>query len=122
MIGVAEAVKGTVVKRELTRDEKDAVADILDAAAEWRRGALPLDAFALVGKLPAWNAAGRRCESAGYGRALALMATPQSDPRWRALRAAIEALVRRQDVVVTRQGVFDRSELEEHGVTVRGDE
>lgn len=116
---LADAIKRGVVTRDLTDDEQGAVADILDAAAEWAAGRLPLHALSEVGKLPAWNAAGRRCESAGYGRALALMSTPPSDPRWPALRDAIEELVRRQEVVVTTQGVFEREDLYERGVTVK---
>lgn len=119
MIALADAIKDGVITRPLTEDEQWAVQEILDAAQEWSEGRLPLGLFATIGPLPAWNSQGRRYDSVGYGRALALMSTPQDDPRWDALNRAIDELVRRQDVTVTRQGVFDRQELFDAGVTVR---
>lgn len=119
MINLADAIKDGVITRPLTEDELWAVEDILNAAAEWQAGTMSLGVFATIGSLPAWNSKGRRCDSPGYGRALALMSTPRTDSRWSALKKAIEEMVRNQDVVVTKHGVFERSELYEKGVTAR---
>ena len=119
MISLADAIKDGLVKRELSDDEQWAVSEILDAARDWADGSFPLYLFAEVGKLPAYDSHNRRVDSAGYGRALALMVTPKDDPRWESLNRAIGALVDLQDIVRTKQGIFPRSLLHAYGVTVR---
>lgn len=119
VIALADAIKDGVITRPLTEDEQWAVQDILNAAVEWQQGRMTLGMFATVGPVPAWNSQGRRVDSVGWGRALALFSTPPADDRWHALKAAIDELVRRQDVVVTRQGVFERDDLFAAGVTVK---
>jgi len=107
-------------RRPLSAEERVVVDDVLDAAAEWRAGRLPLEAFAAIGRLPHWDSRGRRVEGAGYARFVALLMAEPSDQRRAALIAAIDALVRADThAVVTRQGVFDRGELARSEVVVR---
>jgi hypothetical protein len=98
-------------KRPLSADEVQACDDILEAAAEWRAGRLPLWEFERVGALPAWEPDGRgRFESVGYGRFLALLTVAKNDPRREALMAAIDALVDGRPGYLSRQGFIGRHE------------
>lgn len=96
-------------RRAYTDDERAVVEDVLDAAAEWAAGRLPLGEFWRVGTLlpRRWSteavrdregrttAPGVVChgrDMGGYSRFVALnWAVKHGDPRRHALRAAIEA-------------------------------
>lgn len=90
-------------QREYSADELAVIEDVLDAAAAWQSGALPLDAFWRLGTLRprAWSHRSggvngpvttcRGLDQAGYSRFTALVyAVKTGDPRRRALLAAIE--------------------------------
>jgi hypothetical protein len=104
---------------DLTAEDAATIEDILDAAAAWADGALPWYEAAKIGAMTYQTATGKTAESSGYGRYRALRFTPADDPRRAALVRLVDDLVRRQGCEVTRQGVFDRDELADHGATMR---
>lgn len=79
---------------DLTDTDRGEVEDILDAAAAWKAGSLPIHEFARLGQIV--SPANQR--SAGYSRYVAFRTTPRSDFRYGALVAAIAAVKERQDV------------------------
>jgi hypothetical protein len=89
-------------------------ADILDAAAEWMAGTLPLDALMRLGTIEDHH--GR--PSPRYSRWVAMCTAERSDPRRRALLAALDRVVAAQ-VIVTRQGVLTPDEMHQHDAAVR---
>ena len=99
---------GTMSDRVLTPEQQTAVADCLDAAAEWHAGRLPWEIAANIGD------AGTPART----RFLAITTTPATDPRYPALRALLNVLIDASGWVRTRQGVFSRRELGEHDVIV----
>lgn len=90
----------------LTDDDKAAIADILDAAHEWRAGRMDWTAAASIGAIPV---NGRLSE--GYARFLAVRLTPASDPRRADLLALIDKLIDATGIVRTTQGTYTRIEL-----------
>ena len=88
--------------------------DILDAAAEWLAGTLPLDALMRLGTIEDHH--GR--PSPRYSRWVAMCTAERSDPRRRALLAALDRVVAAQ-VIVTRQGIFEQFEMNQHDAAVR---
>ncbi len=93
-------------RRELSPDEVADVEDILDAAAEWQAGRLPLGELMRIGSLTH----GTR-PSPGYSRFTALYTTSKSDTRRAALMAAIEELIRRDGWVSTGQGLDQQGQV-----------
>jgi hypothetical protein len=98
-------------RRPLDDEEIAVCEDVLDAAAEWHAGRLPLQVFAQIGRLPCQDSRGRRVESAGYARFVAMWHAAPGDPRRDALMAAIEHLVRQQRVIISRHGLFDHGDV-----------
>lgn len=88
-------------------EERD-IADVLEAAREWKDGRLPLAEFAKIGMIR---------DSAAYTRYLAML---KSSPAEReALRDAVEALiVARPDLKITSDGIVSRWDLLEAGMPV----
>lgn len=106
---VAEAGRaGAMSARTLTPDEQDAVADVLDAAHEWRAGRLPWQAAANIGTY----------HNPERTRFLAITTTPKTDSRWHDLMALLNVLVDMSGFVRTRQGVYSTRELGEHEIPV----
>lgn len=108
-------------RRPLDMDEALAVEDILDAAAAVAADRLPWWEAAKQGAMPArdWRT-GRALVSPAYGRFVALMVTPPSDPRRAALLALVDRLVRESGITLTQHGCFERDELAARGVVVKG--
>lgn len=88
---------GPISDREVDPETRAAVEDVLDAAAAWRAGTLPLGAAIKIG--------------GGYLRMVATSVTPKADPRWHDLQAMIDTLVSMQGYETTRQGVYSRREV-----------
>ena len=99
----------TTAPRELTIEERAAVDDVLDAAAAWAAGALPLTEALHVGY--AVSPAGH--ESPAWSRYLAVRTTSSGDPRRRDLLRLIDAALTLRGLVVTGVGVIGRAELAE---------
>lgn len=98
--------------REVTEEQALAAEDVLDAAAEWDAGRLPLDLAKGVG-----GAVNLRTglDSPGWTRALAEAYTRGTDdPRRGALLRMLDAILAHPNRVVTRQGVFHRRDIEQH--------
>lgn len=94
----------------LTDEQRVEVDDVLEAAAAYRRGELPLTEFANVGTI------GRPVSgvpSAAYSRFVAVTSTPPSDERRADLLAAIDDLLAFQGFIVTKAGMFEPDELRE---------
>jgi hypothetical protein len=98
-------------RRPLNDEEIAVCEDVLDAAAEWRAGRLPLQVFSQIGRLPCQDSRGRRVESPGYARFVAMWHATPGDPRRDALLAAIECLVRQQRVIISRHGLIDHNDV-----------
>lgn len=88
--------------------------DILDAAAAWMAGDLPLTELMRLGTIEDHH--GR--PSPRYSRWVAMCTAERSDPRRRALLAALDRVVAAQ-VIVTRQGVLTNDEMHQHDEAVR---
>jgi hypothetical protein len=88
--------------------------DILDAAAAWLSGTLPLTELMRLGTIEDHH--GR--PSPRYSRWVAMATAERSDPRRRALLAALDRVVAAQ-VIVTRQGVLTPDEMHQHDAAVR---
>lgn len=116
MESLAHAIQTAFANRDWTPEERQAMEDVLDAAAEWRAGRLPLKEAARFGEIA--DRSGVTC-TAARTQYRAMLATPLEDPRRPALRALLDTLVARQPgVVLTSKGVFDRDEIYARGVTV----
>lgn len=89
-------------------------ADILDAAQEWQAGRMDLNALLHLGTIEDHH--GR--PSPKYSRWVAMCTAERSDPRRRALLAALDRVVAAQ-VVITKQGVFEPNETHQHDAAVR---
>lgn len=106
---VAEAGRaGAMSDRVLTPDEQDAVADVLDAAAEWRAGRLPWQEAASIGTY----------HNPSRTRFLAITTTPKTDPRWHDLMALIDVLIDAEGFVRCTQGIYSPRELGEMDIPV----
>lgn len=99
----------------LSKDDWQDVADVLDAAAEWSAGRLPLESFAAVGTMLS-PFTGR--PSAQYTRYVAARVTIADKARLAPLLRALDHLLLFQGQTITSHGVFDRDELV--NVTVLG--
>lgn len=95
-------------RRPLTPEEEDSVTDVLDAAAAWKAGTLPLTAAAAIGTITY-----RDHISPRYSRFVAIATTPVGDPRRAALLEMVELMVSKMHMV-TRFGVISRLEEHEH--------
>lgn len=93
----------------LTKDDWQDISDVLDAAAEWDAGRLPLEVFAHTGTM-ARPAGG--LPSAAYTRHVAVRVTSPDDPRWRSLMRALDALADFAGYIKTQHGTFSRDELD----------
>lgn len=98
---------GTLSRRTLSPIEQDMVADTLDAAVEWKEGRMSYQDAARVAGEPDQHI-----------RFLALTSTPRDDPRWQALRALIDVLIRASGFVVATQGIYTPQELGQHQAAV----
>ena len=101
----------------IDRDPRHIMADcedILDAAAEWMAGRMDLNALLHLGTIEDHH--GR--PSPRYSRWVAMCTAERSDPRRRALLAALDRVVAAQ-VVITKQGVFEQYEIHQHDAAVR---
>lgn len=92
----------------LTAEDWTDVADVLDAAAEWNAGRLPLEAFAKVGTMLS-PFTGR--PSAQYTRYVAARVTIADKPRLAPLLRALDALVRFNGYVILASGVYEPTEI-----------
>lgn len=113
MIAAATALWNALpeqARRDLTAEDHASIADVLDAAADWRAGKLPWWEAAAVGVIPYDAGTGAR-PSPGFTRTVALLRTDRGDPRRAALRALLDELVRQSGAVVTTHGVFTRQEI-----------
>lgn len=121
---VAAALPHLVPGRVLPPEDVAAAEDILDAAAAWAAGALPIGEAAAVGAMgfgvpPVF--------SAGRGRFVARWATPPDDPRLPCLAALIDALGERSGAPLDALGrTFTADEIAgierritHHGATSR---
>lgn len=114
---VAEAVRA-LIPASLDPWARDNIEDVLDAAAEWANGALPLPEFARIGTITYWRH-GVEMPSPGYTRWLAVVTAAANDPRRGHLLNAIEALLRaRPDLRVDESGIWSRWDLLEAGMPV----
>lgn len=99
--------------RELSLDDQDMIVDTLDAAVEWQEGRMAWHDAARIGAIE-FNGS----PSAAYSRFLALTSTPKADPRWQALRALVDRLIRASGFVLTVQGTYSPQELGQHQAAV----
>lgn len=106
---ITDTRAGAMSERVLTPDERADVEDVLEAAAEWHAGRLPLPAAAAVGTYG---------DSPAHARFLATTTTPREDARWHDLQAMLTALVKAQGYELTRQGCFSRYDLGSVGAVV----
>jgi hypothetical protein len=88
--------------------------DILDASLAWMNGELPLTELMRLGTIEDHH--GR--PTPRYSRWVAMCTAERSDPRRRALLAALDRVVAAQ-VVITRQGVLTNDEMHQHDAAVR---
>ena len=100
----------------LSPEDWQDVADVLDAAAEWDAGRLPLESFARIGTI-ANPATGR--SSPGYTRHVAVRVTHRDDPRRAPLLRVFDALLRFEGWIVTDNGVFAPADIIDIPVVVR---
>jgi hypothetical protein len=88
--------------------------DILDASLAWMNGDLPLTELMRLGTIEDHH--GR--PSPRYSRWVAMCTAERSDPRRRALLAALDRVVAAQGVI-TRAGFFTPDETHQHDAAVR---
>lgn len=105
--------------REIPEPYREAVEDVLDAAAEWARGDLPWTVAAGIGAVDLETPAGPIRRGSPYTRALAIHLTDRSDPRWRVLHEFCTHIVTMTGYTITSFGVFDAYELHQHDASAR---
>ncbi|MDQ3222113.1 MAG: hypothetical protein M3Q75_01350 [Gemmatimonadota bacterium] len=102
-------------RRDLSPEELDSMNDILDAAAEWAAGRLPLNAAAQVGTILTHQGHPSRA----YSRHVAsLWAWRAKDSRWKSLNRMVNVLAAAV-YVKTSQGLFTSEQLHEHDRAVQ---
>lgn len=117
MKSLGESIHEAFANRMWSQEERDSIEDVLDAAAAWAAFELPLAEAAKAGLMASRSdAAG----GAAFARVRAMLASDPADPRRAALREMLEIMVRAQPVVITRFGLFERSELMRHDVHDQG--
>lgn len=107
MISIAESLNQFAADRARTLDDESKVEihDVLDAAADFVAGLMPIHTFAKIGGIPS-STNGK--PSPGYTRFMALMTTPTDDPRRAALLTAIDAVLSFQGVMLWERGIYER--------------
>lgn len=116
MIGLGDAIQNAFANREWSKDERDSINDVLDAAADFTAFRLPLAEALKVGALPSDD--GFRSTPA-FGRVRAVLAASLTDPRRRALLDLLDIVIGAQAGVATNQGYFSLDDLRSSGITVR---
>lgn len=116
MIGLGDAIQNAFANREWSKDERDSINDVLDAAAEFTAFRLPLADALKAGALPADD--GFRSTPA-FGRVRAVLAASLTDPRRRALLDLLDIVIGAQAGVQTNQGWRSHDDLARSGITVR---
>lgn len=113
MKSIGDAIYEAFSTRDWTQEERDSIEDVLDAAMAFARFELPLAEAAKAGLMA------NRSDAAGeasFARVRAVLAADPADPRRRALLDMLDVMVRAQPVVITKFGLFERSELmRDHG-------
>lgn len=113
MKSLGESIHEAFASRDWTPEERDSIEDVLDAAMAFARFELPLAEAAKAGVMASRSdAAG----GASFAKVRAMLGADPSDPRRAALREMLEVMVRAQPVVITKFGLFERSELMRHDV------
>ena len=118
MISVAEVIDRIAGTRHenLSDSDKIEVDDVLEAAAAWAAGQLPIHEFAKVGTIPSPYTGN---PSGSYTRYVAMLSTPVTDARRHDLRRALDALLTFQGFIVTSQGVFAPADIADIPVAIR---
>lgn len=117
-VSVAETLDRIAGSRfdTLSDADKIEVDDVLEAAAAWASGALPIWELANVGTMLS-PVTGK--PSSAYTRYSAVLATPVIDPRRGELLRAIDALINAQGMVITSFGIFDTTDLVDVPILIR---
>jgi hypothetical protein len=116
VIGVGSAIQNAFANREWSREERDSINDVLDAAQAFTEFRLPLGEALKVGELATGD--GFR-STAAFGRVRAVLAASFSDPRRRALLDLLDIVIAAQDGVQTNHGWFRHSDLAGTNVVIR---
>lgn len=101
----------------LSAADRQDVEDVLDAAAAWAGGDLPMGEFIRVGTLVI---PGTGRVSPGYSRYMAMICADPGDVRRDALRGAVDRIILHGGLQITRHGIFEPAEIAESGAVVIG--
>src|SRR5699024_9763403 len=108
IVSIADALPP--LAEALAFEDMAAIEDMLEAAAACQRGEMPWHVAARGGTLRDWR--GEPLPS--YSRHVAYRVTARTDPRWQALGALIDTIVRMNGYRATPFGLFTDGEIRVH--------